>query len=125
MLHLRPLGKLVDGDVEVAVAPERARERSQNVQPPDRERPREGDGLQFLRGLVDLLGVELAGLAGPNERGGVLKCGGLVETAAEGFAGEGARRGVVTTVSTMDVGEDLASFFSRDTPQGNPVGALA
>ena len=36
--HLCPLGEFIDGDVEVAVAPERARERSQNVQPPDRER---------------------------------------------------------------------------------------
>src|SRR5664279_738235 len=101
MLHLRPLGKLVDGDVEVAVAPERARERSQNVQPPDRERPREGDGLQFLRGLVNLLGMELAGLAGPNEPGGVLKCGGPVEAAAECFASEGAGGGVVAAISLV------------------------
>src|SRR5664279_3875370 len=97
MLHLRPLGKLVDGDVEVAVAPERARERSQNVQPPDREWPREGDGLQFLRWLMNLLGVELVGLAGPDKLGGILKRSGPVETAAESFAGEGARRGMVTT----------------------------
>src|SRR5664279_4343866 len=102
MLHLRPLGKLVDGDVEVAVDPERARERSQDVQPPDREWPREGDGLQFLRGLMNFLGVELAGLARPDELGGVLKRSGPVEAVAESFAGEGARGGVVTAFSTMD-----------------------
>jgi hypothetical protein len=39
MLHLLPLGELVDGYVEVVVAPERTRERSQDVQPPDCEGP--------------------------------------------------------------------------------------
>ena len=37
--HLRPLGELVDGDEEEAIAPERSRERAQDVQPPYRERP--------------------------------------------------------------------------------------
>ena len=32
-LHLRPLGELVDGDVEVAVGPGRSRERAQDIQP--------------------------------------------------------------------------------------------
>ena len=62
-LHLCPLGELVDGDVEVAVAPGRSREWTQNIQPPDREWPRERDGLETLSWLVDLLRVELAGLA--------------------------------------------------------------
>ena len=39
--HFRPLGELVDGDIEVSVAPSRPRERSQDVQPPDHKRPRE------------------------------------------------------------------------------------
>ena len=44
--HLCPLGELVDGDVEVAVSPRRSRKWGQDIQPPDRERPREWDGLQ-------------------------------------------------------------------------------
>ena len=56
--HLCPFGELVDGDVEVAVAPRRSRERAQDVQPPDRERPRERNGLEALSRLMDLLGVE-------------------------------------------------------------------
>ena len=71
--HLRPLGEVVDGDVEVAVAPARSRERSQKVQPPHRERPAERDNLESLRGLVNLLGVELAGVAGLDDCGCILK----------------------------------------------------
>ena len=37
--NLRPLSELVDGDVEVSIAPRRPRARAQNIQPPDRERP--------------------------------------------------------------------------------------
>jgi hypothetical protein len=59
-LHLHPLGELVDGDVEVAVAPLRSREWTEDVQPPDSKRPSEWDGLQLLRQLMNLLGMELA-----------------------------------------------------------------
>ena len=38
-LHLRPLGELVNGDEEEAIAPERSREGAQDIQPLDRERP--------------------------------------------------------------------------------------
>ena len=48
--HFRPHGELVDGDVEVAVAPRRSREWAQDVQPPDCERPRERDGLEAVAG---------------------------------------------------------------------------
>ena len=44
--YLRPLGELVDGDVEVAVPPWRSRKRPQDVQPPNREWPHEWDSLE-------------------------------------------------------------------------------
>ena len=87
--HLRPLGELVDGDVEVAVAPRRSRERAQDVQPPDRERPRERDGLEALSGLMDLLGVVLASFAGLHQLGCIVECCRPIECAAEGLADEG------------------------------------
>jgi hypothetical protein len=62
-LHLRPLGKLVDVDVEVAIAPLRSREWTQDVQPPNSEGPSERDGLVLLRWLMNLFGIELACLA--------------------------------------------------------------
>jgi hypothetical protein len=44
-VHLHPLGKLVDGDVKVAVAPLHSREWTQDVKPPKSEGPSERDGL--------------------------------------------------------------------------------
>ena len=100
-------------------------ERPQDVQPPDRERPREGDGLRTLGRLMDLLRVELAGFARLDELRGVLERGGSIETVAEGLPDEGSRRGVVAIVSTMDVGEELTAYFGVDAQQTNPVGPLA
>ena len=62
--HLCPLGELVDGDIEVAVAPRRSREQAQDIQALDCEGPRVRDGLQALSWLMDMLGMELAGFAG-------------------------------------------------------------
>jgi hypothetical protein len=62
-LHLHSLGKLVDGDVEVVIAHMRSREWTQDVQPLNSKGPSEWDGLQLLRWLMYLLGVELARLA--------------------------------------------------------------
>ena len=89
-LHLFPLGELVDGDVEVAVAPGQSREGTQDVQPPDRKWPREWDSLEALSRLVDLLGMELAGLARPYQPDCVVECRGPVEPAAERLVHEGA-----------------------------------
>ena len=89
--YLRPLGELVDGDVEVAVAPRRSREWAQDIQPPDRKRPRERDGLQALCWLMDLLGVELAGLASLHQLDGIIERSGPIEPTAERLANEGPR----------------------------------
>ena len=87
--HFRPLGELVDGDVEVAVAPRRSKEWAQNVQPPDCEWPCERDGLEALSRLMDLLGMELAGFTGLHQLGRVIEHRGPVESAAEYLADEG------------------------------------
>ena len=68
----------------------RSRERAQDVQPPDRERPRERDGLEALSGLVDLLGMEQTGITGSYQLGGIIKRHGLVESATEYLANEGS-----------------------------------
>ena len=90
-LYFCPLSELVDGDVEVAVAPCRARERAQDAQAPYCERLREGDGTELLSQLVDFLGVKLACLAGLHESRGVLERGGPVEAIVERLACQGAR----------------------------------
>ena len=61
--------------------------------------------MEPLHRLVDLFGVELAGLARLDELGGVLKHCGPVKTTAKGLTSEGARRGVVPAIPSVDVGE--------------------
>ena len=99
-------------------------EGSQEIQPPDRERQGERDSLESLCGLVNLLGVELAGVAGLDDGGCILKHRRLVEATPEDLACEGARGGMMTALSTVDVVDELATFVGRDAPRGNPIGAL-
>ena len=47
-LGLYPLCKLVYGDKQVRIAPERSLERSSHIEPPDREWPCDGDHLECL-----------------------------------------------------------------------------
>ena len=47
-LSLYPLCKLVYSDKQLHIAPERPLERSDQIEPPDRERPRDGDRLECL-----------------------------------------------------------------------------
>jgi hypothetical protein len=61
--------------------------------------------------------MELKCLTGLDELYGVLQRCGLVEAVAEGFASEGALRGVVATLSRIDVIEELASLFRGDASQ--------
>ena len=80
--------------------------------------------MKFLRRLMGLLGVKLAGFACLDEFGGIAERRGPIESAAEGFAGESARRGMVAAFASVDVGEELVSFCG-DAFQGNPVWSLA
>jgi hypothetical protein len=60
---------------------------------------------------MDLLGMELASLAGLDQLNGIVKRGGPVEALVENFPDKGTRRGVVAALSSMDVREELPSFF--------------
>ena len=73
---------------------------------------------------VDLLGVELAGVAGLDDCGCILKHWRPVEAAPEDLACEGAWGRVVAALPAVDVVDELAAFLGRDAPQRNPVGAL-
>ena len=90
--HLGPLGELVHGDVEVAIAPWRPRKRAQDIQPPDCEWPFEGYSLQTSSWLMDLLGMELAGLASLYQFDNIIERSGPIESTAERLANEGLRR---------------------------------
>ena len=45
---LYPLCKLIYSDKQVRMAPRRSLERSDHIEPPDHERPRDGDRLECL-----------------------------------------------------------------------------
>jgi hypothetical protein len=86
--HLHPLGKLVDGDVEVAVAPLRSGEWTEDVQSPNYKGPSEWDGLQLLRRLMNLFGMELARLAPLDHLRRIPECGRPVEATSICLHGE-------------------------------------
>ena len=66
---LHPLGEFVDGDQEVCHATAGLLERPDHVQPPDRKRLGEGDGLQCSRRQVRLMGELLTPLAATDDVG--------------------------------------------------------
>ena len=61
---LYPLCKLVYSDKQVGVAPRRPFERSDQIEPPDHERPHDGDRLERLGRQVGLLSVVLTPFVG-------------------------------------------------------------
>ena len=87
--HFCPLGEFVDGDVEVAVTSRRSREWAQDIQPPNRERPREWNGLQDLSWQVNLLGVELIGFTSLHQLDCIAECCRLIKPTAKRLANEG------------------------------------
>ena len=75
---LYPLCKLVYGDKQVGVAPERPFERFDQIEPLDRERPYDGDRLEHLGRQVGLLSVVLTPFVGTYNRFSVGYYGQLV-----------------------------------------------
>ena len=84
-------------------APGRSLEGPDEIQPPDREWPRDGDGLEGLRGQVSLAREELAPLTGTDYLGSVGDRRRPVEALPEGIADEGPWRSVVAAGSGADV----------------------
>jgi hypothetical protein len=69
----RPLGELVDSDVQIPESSDGSGERTQDVQPQHGKRPRGRDHLQRLRRCVDLLGIKLVRLTSLYQLDGILK----------------------------------------------------
>ena len=110
-----PFCELVYGDKQVGVAPRHLFERPNQVEPPDREGPRDGDHLECLGREVSLPSVVLAPLAGAYDQLGVGYCSGPVETLSECVPNQGSRRGMVTAGPTVDVAQQKFSLFDGDT----------
>ena len=80
---LHPLCKLVYGDKQVRIAPGRPLERSNQIEPPDREWPRDGDRLEYLGRQVGLPSVVLTPFTGVQNLFGIGYYGRLVEALLE------------------------------------------
>ena len=91
-------------------APRRLLQRTNKIQPPHGERPRDGDCLQSMGREVCFSGVELASLASPHDVSGVGDRGGPVKALPKRVTHEGAWRGVVAADASMDVADQLLAL---------------
>src|SRR3954471_19554921 len=88
-------------------------ERAHHVHAPYGEWPGDGDGLECRARHVSLVGVLLAPDASLDD---VDHIGGEpVEAMSHGLGDQGTGAGVVAAVTSVDVLEDLSSFFGLDT----------
>jgi len=87
----------------VGVASGRLLERSNQIEPPDHERPRDGDHLECLGQEVSLPSIVLTPFASAYILLGVGYRSGPVEALSECISNQGSRRGVVTIDPTMDI----------------------
>ena len=65
---------------------------------------------------MNLPDVELAGLVGLYQLSDIVEHRRPLEPAVEHLSHEGARRGVVSAISTVDIGRKLASMFLQYAP---------
>ena len=115
-----PFRKLVYGDKQVGVSSGRLLERSNQIEPPDREGPCDGDHLECLGQKMNLLSIVLTPFAGAYDLLGVGYCSGPVEALSECVSNHGPRCGMVTIEPTVDVVQQKFSLFARDTELQDP-----
>ena len=96
-------------------APRRLFEWPNQVEPLDREGPRDGDHLECLGREVSLPSVVLTPFAGAYNLLGIGYYGGPVEALLECVSNQGPWRGMVTADSTVDIAQQKFSLFARDT----------
>ena len=95
-------------------APGRLFEWPNQVEPPDREGPRERDHLECLGREVSLPIIVLTAFVGAYNLLGIGYCGGPVETLSERIPNQGSWCSVMATCSTVDVAQQEFSLFARD-----------
>ena len=116
--------ELVYGDNQVGVAPGHLFERPNQVEPPDREGPCDGDHLECLGQEVSLPGVVLTPFAGAYDLLGVGYYSGLIEALSKCVSDLGSRRGMVTAYPIMDIALQTLPLFDGDAALQDPGVAL-
>jgi hypothetical protein len=94
-MGLDPLGKLVDGNEQVGKASGCSLQRSDQVEAPNGEWPRDGDGLQGMSQEMVLPCIVLTSFAGAYQLNGVGDRGWPIETLPECVSDEGSRHRVM------------------------------
>jgi hypothetical protein len=69
-----------------------------------------------MRWRVDLLGVELASLAGLHQLDGILEGCRLVKSVLKGFTDQHVERWMVPTLASMDFCEQIAALLLGNAP---------
>src|SRR6185436_771141 len=98
-------------------------QRTDEVQSPHSKRPRNGDGLQNVRGEVRFSSVELAALSGPHDVDGVGDRIGPVETLPKCVTHEGAWCGMMAADARVDVADQLLALGDGDASLQHTRGA--
>ena len=98
-----PFCELVYGDKHMAIAPGRLLERPNQIEPPDRKGPHDGDHLECLGRKVSLSSVVLAPFTGAYNLLSVSYYSGLVEALSECIPNQGSRHSMVTVDPTLDI----------------------
>ena len=94
------------------------------VEPPDREGPHDGDHLECLGREVSLPSIVLAPFVGAYDLLGISYCNGPVQALSECIPNQGSRCGVVTVDPTMDIAQQKLPLFDGDTELQDPAVAL-
>ena len=84
------------------------------IEPPDREGPRDGDHLECLGREVSLSSIVLTPFACAYELLGVGYCSGPVEALSECVSNQGPWCDMVTIDPAMDVAQQESSLFAGD-----------
>jgi len=100
-----PFCELVYGDKQVGKASGRFFKWPNQVKPPDREGPRDGDHLESLGREVRLPSVVLTPFAGAYNLLGIGYCGGPIETLSECLPNQGSWCGMVSACPSVDVAQ--------------------
>ena len=89
-------------------------ERPNQIGPPDREGPCDGDHLECLGQEVSLSSVVPTPFAGAYDLLGIGYHGGPVEALSECVSDQGSRHGMVTVDPTVDIAQQMLPLFDGD-----------
>ena len=117
---LYPLCKLVYGDKQVRIALGRPLERSDQIETPNHERPRDGDCLECLGRQVGLPSVVLTPFVGAHNLFSIGYSGQLVKALSECVSDQGPRHGMVPADPTVNITHQLLPSFDGDAALHDP-----